>query len=433
MWKKHFINDDIFFVTPDVKWGLGFAGILPKYHIVCAEFDPVIPVVRQQGANIFCLEEAGIDIKHLRNSGKLLETQQVLDYIKSNSKETPKIMYFKPSLILDMLVKQYDFIAVSNDSSLNELFEDKVQFSQIAQKRLPDYLMPQATGVLGEFLYIKLAEKFGPVFVIQFGHGWAGKTTFFIKEESDFIKLCKQFPFTKVKVSGYIEGFSVLNNCCIYQDRIYVSSAAVQIDGISQLSDNPAVTCGRQWPVKFLDKTQKETVKNISFTVGNLMKEAGFKGFFGIDFLVDEKTGQVYLSEVNARMTASAAFFTLLQIGTDTIPFLAYHLAEFLGKVLPEDAVKEDITGSQIILRKPYGLSAWKDKSFGVSKIENDKSVILREDYYPQKLSRNEYIFIGKKSTSESNYEFARIEIKDEVLAVPKKLLPRLEKLFTLF
>jgi len=422
-WKKNFEAEDIFFITPDVKRGLAFAGVLPNYHIICSDSDPIIPIVRKQGANIFSLEEQDIDISEIRNSAKLLEHPIVLDYIKKNAKFVPKIMYFKPSLKLDILIKQNGFIAIGNSAKLNELFEDKISFYKLAQRDLSQYLMQAQVGVFGELNYNQLVEKLGTVFVIQFGHGWAGRTTFFIKDEREFNDLKEKFAFTTVKADRFVKGFTVLNNCCIYEGKIFVSLPAIQIDKVAQLSDKPTVTCGRQWPVKFIGTRQIETIRSISESVGILMYKNGFRGFFGIDFLVEEATGKIYLSEVNPRLTASSAFFTLLEDNFGNVPLLAYHLADFLGKKLSINKETSSIVGSQIILRKPYDPDNWQNKQFGVFKNQGGKKVFVGENYYPAKLQKNECIFMARKiKEKHADDEFARIETKSESLDKPGRV-----------
>lgn len=423
-WKKYFSDDNIFFVTPDVKRGLGFTGILSQYHIICTDLDPIIPALRIQGAKIFCLEEEGsVDVSEMRNSGKLLENLRVLEYIKNNSKGAPKVMYFKPSLKIDSLVKLHGFTPIGNNTALNELFEDKVSFAQIAKNIFPDYLLPSISGILGELNYPDLYGKLSSPLVLQFGHGWAGKTTFFINGEEEFEILSQKFPYTKVKISKFIEGFTVLNNCCLYQGQIYISSPAVQIDGIEELGSKPGATCGRQWPAKFITNAQVSQIEVISRNLGKLMNEKGFRGFLGIDFLIEEKTGKIYLSEVNARMTASAAFYTLLEIGSGSIPLLAYHMAEFLGKSI-KDKFEENnnLVGSQVIMRSGRSLTNVDSHLFGVFKYENNRTKFIRDEYYPNKLRDGEYIFMGKRlKEGNSTDEFARIETKYEILEKPRK------------
>jgi len=433
-WRKKFSNSSIFYITPDVKRGIGLERILPSYHIICSFLDPIVPTLRKQGANIFCLEEVGNhEFLRINNSGKLLEHPLVLRYIKKHAVNTPYIAYFKPSLKLDILIGKKGFIPAGNTSGVNEQFENKINFISLVKKYFPQSAIPSVVGVLGSLSFKNLAKKLGIPFVIQFGHGWAGKTTFFICNEKEFIDLAKKFRNTNVKVSRRINGFTVLNNCCIYRESVYLSPPAIQISGIKELHHNPGITCGRQWPAKFIDYKQTKLINSISRMLGKIMGECGFRGFFGLDFLVEQKSGRIYLSEVNARFTASTPFFTYLEQSIDIVPLLAYHFGEFMHKVLPvQYESPEGIVGSQIILRsacfEPL-ISSYP--GFGVYKIIDSSPKLIKNDYHPGELSDREYVFIGRltRKYGTSNEEIARIEMRDEVLETPLKLKPWLKNL----
>jgi hypothetical protein len=292
-WKVKLEKETIFFITPDIKRGLGLEGILPNFHLICSYSDPLIEPLKENGTNVFCLEGIiGEDARNINNSGKLLQNSHVLNYIRQHAKGTPYIAFFKPSVKLDILIKDLGFLAMGNSADKNEMFENKVNLNRAMQGIIPDYQIPSVTGKM-EFLdYSDIKNKIGGELVVQFGHGWAGKTTFFVFRKEDFIKLQKKFGQTIVRVSKYIEGITLLNNCCIYQENIFVSPPALQISGLPELCDNPSVTCGRQWPNGFLSTSQTEKVGFISRELGKVMQKSGYRGIFGIDFLIEYKTGK---------------------------------------------------------------------------------------------------------------------------------------------
>lgn len=425
-WRYKFSRDNIFFVTPDVKRGIGVEHLLPNYHIICSYINPLIPILRKQGARIFCLEEkAGKGKDLINNSGKLLEHPLVNKYIKEYAKTTPYIMYFKPSLKLDLLIRKLNYRPIGNNADLNEEFENKIKFYHVTEKYLPKVTIPSIVGILGKLNYKDLSSKLGLPLVIQFGHGWAGKTTFFIDNEKEFHGLSRQFSQTNVKVSRKITGITILNNCCIYNDYIFVSPAAIQLSGIRQLSSRPGVTCGRQWPAGFIEERQTKEILNISKKIGKIMQEKGFRGFFGLDFIIENSTGKIYLSEANARLTASTPFFTRLELGLEKIPLLAYHLAAFTNRILPQAGfVGPEISGSQVLFRETKYIPMVPDEAdFGVFMTENDKVTLVNNEYYPENLHPNEFIFIRNNSERFTNdQEIARIETKQEILDQPGKL-----------
>lgn len=431
-WIDKLSGKSLFFISPDVKRAIGLEGILENYHILCAYNDPLIPILRHQGAKIFCLEEVTPGMQ-VNNSGKLLEQNPVLDYIRKHSENIPAIIYFKPSLKLDLLIRKYGFIPVGNPAQTNEEFENKVQFYISAQKIIPEYLIPSTIDTMGNLDYKTLVKKHTERFVIQFGHGWAGKTTYFISGPDQLHNLIRKYPDTMVKISKEIQGITILNNCCNYNKKNFISDPAVQISNVPFLSVNPAVTCGRQWPVDFLKKKQIDLIKNISGKIGQLLTGKGFQGIYGLDFLVEQTTGRVYLSEINARMTASIPFFTKLELGQNICPLLAFHISSFLSVTMPDNKSVEPIAGSQIILRRVYnGSPAEKLMPFGIYLTE-DFTASGRTEYYPQKLKRGEFIFIKradcrKKDTGE---EVMRIETLDKIFVPPQELSPWLVQLFT--
>lgn len=427
--------ESIFFVSPDVKRGMGLEDVLPNYHIVCSFGDPLIPILRKQGAKIFCLEEiTGSKNCEVNNTGRLLEHPLVLDYINKNSIGKPNIAYFKPSVKIDLLLLKYGWRSVGNNASLNEQFENKVTFYKSIMQQMPEYALATVFGKLGEMNYEELSKQLDKKMVIQFGHGWAGKTTYFINNNQDFLTVAGKFPQTLVKISKHISDcFTVLNNCCLYDHRIFVSPPAIQINNIPKLYPKPGVTCGRQWPVKFLDQKQVAQILWISQEVGRWMDKDGFRGFFGLDFLVEKASGRIYLSENNARLTASSSFYTRLEKGLGRIPLFVYHLASFFGKTIPVDAdLSDQVIGSQITIRQTSGKPlVSKLGGFGVYRIQKGKPLLLGRDYYPEKLKEDEFIFMkrNKRETGSEDEEIGRIEVKREVLADITKVQPWLSNL----
>lgn len=430
-WSSLFEKENIFFVTPEISRAIYFDSLIPNYSIVCSYFDPIIPILRKQGNKIFCLQEKMEDnYIPIENTGKLLENPLVLEHIGNTSKVTPSIFYFKPSIKIDLLLKQLGFNRIGNQNELNEEFENKIAAYHLFGKHFPEANIEGEINIIGNLDFQTVVKKYSLPFVLQFSHGWAGKTTYFIINEKQLQSLQNKFPQTKVKLTRYIKGFTVLNNCCLFQQSFLVSPPAIQINGINDLCTNPAVTCGRQWPVQFLSKSQTDVINGISHKVGKIMHGVGYAGFFGIDFLIEEETGKIYISEINARLTASSSFYTRLEMGVGIIPLVIYHMAGFLGlplnKLTPNN---EDIVGSQISLRKLSSLKSFESSTFGVFE-ENNGIRKIDSAYYPERLEGKQFIYIknhpGKMSL---NAELARIETRQKVLKDTNQLADWMTKI----
>jgi len=386
------IKEPIFYVTNDVAKGIGLEDLLPNYHIVCLDDQPLVDYLSKAGVKVFCLERTLKERnKIFRSTSKVIDHPLVLDYIKGESAgETPQILFFKPSLKVDLVCQRNHFKKIGNSVELNRMFEDKVLFYETClEEELP---VPSGeVGELGKMGFIKLVEKYNLPLVVQFGRGWAGSTTYFIKTEKEFSDLQGQFAHQKVKITEFIAGKTILNNICLYGKKILVSPPAEQIKAVKDFTAKAGATCGRQWPA-VLDDFSRLKIETITRKVGLLMQKKGYQGYFGLDFLVAQKTGRVYLSENNARLTASVPFFTKLELASGRRPLLVYHLAAFMAKEipLPSSSVKE-LVGSEVVARNNLAHKVRVNGKVtpGTYEIRKGKLLLKRKDYYPRGLKND--------------------------------------------
>ena len=142
-WINKFRDYPIFFISPDIKRGLGLERILPDFHLICSYPDPLIPVLREDNARIFCLSEKSAENRKIPdNSSHILENNLVQKYIKNKSVSNPCISFFKPSIKLDYLLKKFKFTPLVNSFQKNEKFENKIKFSRDFSAVIPQFIMP---------------------------------------------------------------------------------------------------------------------------------------------------------------------------------------------------------------------------------------------------------------------------------------------------
>ncbi|MDP3954859.1 MAG: hypothetical protein Q8Q15_00660 [bacterium] len=390
------MNEPIFYVSPDLSRAIGLETELENYHIICLDDSQLVDLLMARGMKVFSLERAlGRKNQVIRSTGEILAHPLVQTYIEKESLgERPNLLFFKPSKKIENVARQKSYFLLGNPSSLNEKFEDKISFYNLCREY--DLPVPEGEIVsLPDARYVDLKEKYGPNFVFQFGHGWAGNTTYFVKDKEGFTNLLRNCPVVKARVTRFVKGETYLNNVCVTRDKIYISPSAIQITAPDGFTKNPGGTCGRQWPAR-LNTRSKNQIEEYSRKVGMMMREAGYRGFFGLDFLLEEETGKVYLSENNARLTASVPMFTKLQLKARQTPLLLRHILEFLGDEQPTDTENDDeISGSEIIIRNntstpvrvtksfPAGIYTFKEKlhkvrdGYSLSDIESDDEFLM--------------------------------------------------------
>ncbi len=346
------LDEPVFYITNDVGRGIGLESVLPNYHIVCLDDHPLVDILEAAGASVFCLERV---LKQrnalLRNAALILDQPAVLSFIKEKSAgKRPNILFFKPQKKIEVLARRYGFNLLGNPVEINRLFEDKVAFFELCQRK-GIRVLDGEINLLTDCQYEKLVDRFGEPIAIQFGRGWAGNTTFFVGSGQELEDLKSRFGSLKVKTSRFIEGITVLNNAVIFEDRTFLSRPALQVRADGQLTATQGGTGGRQWPAPLLP-AQEEMITEITQEVGKLMIQKGYRGFFGLDFLVDQQDGSVYLSENNARLTASVPFYTKMELREKAFPLLGYHLLAFMETAgRPEEYLAPLVKGSEIVIR----------------------------------------------------------------------------------
>lgn len=440
------VKEPIFYVTPDPSRAVGLEKVLPCYHIVCLDDSPLVDLLIAKGVKAFSLE-AKIGKKNiiLRNTGEILAHPLVQEYIEKNAGNLkPNILFFKPSKKIETICREKGYRALGNSPELNQRFEDKVSFYRLCQSwNLPH--PPGEIKILKKCHYQDLSSRYGRKLVIQFGHGWAGNTTYFVRGESDFIKLQAKFPEREVRITRFIKGRTILNNACVTGEKIFISPPALQITALKGFTQNPGGTCGRQWPAR-LEKKIRDKIEEYSQIIGEKMRDSGYRGYFGLDFLVEEGTDKVYISENNARLTASVPLYTKMELKARQTPLLLYHILEYMKKVYPQDdSQEEEMIGAELIIRNNTTASVKVRRDFppGIYSYKHQHLTFLREGYSLEDIVEKGEFFIlaasgGRIITPEN--EIARLDSLEEILdekgqvktfakrallGVKKELMPR--------
>ncbi len=322
---------------------------LKNFHLIYASKNKNLKNIKNP---YFCLEEQGIKLSE-KNSGKLLSSPKVIEYIRQTSTVNHLqvvIIPFKPSAKIEYICQQFNWINAAVSSKLNRFLEDKNQFSTFCQKhKLP--IIPSSLDSFNQQNFLKNQQKFSQKLVIQSHFGWAGNSTFSADNWDD---IQNSFPKdTRVKFSPFISGYSLTNNCCLTKKGLVQSQPALQLTGIKPLTQNPFATVGRQWPSMSPPKVTHQLSK-VTLKFAKLIKKLGYQGFFGLDFLVDQNY-QVYLLECNPRLTASFAFYTQLELNQGLFPLFLLHLAQFIklssipkSKQIQLKINSANITGTEI-------------------------------------------------------------------------------------
>ena len=194
-------------------------------------------------------------------------------------------------------------------------------------------------------------------FIVQWAHGHTGDGTMLIRTCDELSTLQEKFPERMARLSTFINGLSFTVNAIVAKDKIIMGNVSYQITGLQPFTDNEFSTVGNDWGLakKILNPKDLENIQTIVRDVGIKLQKDGWKGLFGVDFVMDEKSRRIYLIEINARQPASTTFESLLELrerekGVKGITTFEAHLRALLELPIDQNVIEIN-DGAQIIQR----------------------------------------------------------------------------------
>lgn len=167
--------------------------------------------------------------------------------------------------------------------------------------------------------------------------------TFFIREEKNWQDayeiLSKDERYKEIQISPLIEGDSVSMLGCITHLGVLTSNLQLQLIDVPESLHGQLPTgvfLGHDWKFRsWTDQTEK-AAQQIVESIGKYLAQKGFKGIFGIDFVYDTKSNELFPLECNPRFTAALPMYSLMITRLNKIPPIEFfHLMSQLD-------IKED-------------------------------------------------------------------------------------------
>ena len=174
----------------------------------------------------------------------------------------------------------------------------------LSTKKVP--VIPYKTMRGSEIQYTALTQSFREYssFVIQSCHGGGGIGTY-LATSSSFCEIENALsPMQTYIVSPYYTNTVSANTHLFIADRQTVlSPGSIQI---IELHKNQLCYRGGDFPTfRKLSNDVRKEIKHLSFEIANLLREMGYRGVAGVDFIIDDQK-KVYVAEINPRFQASS-------------------------------------------------------------------------------------------------------------------------------
>ncbi len=260
----------------------------------------------------------------------LLEHKEVVDYIKGRGKGG-KLMLLMFDEKTEQLAKNLGLEICFPSAKMRTFLDNKVNTNRIAEKAGVPCVPNVLTRVKSYEHLNEVSRHLGKDLVIQTPFGDSGHTTFFIKNEMEYNKYADEIEKEEeVKVMKRINCKGSAIEACVTRHGTVVAPLMTELVGFTNLTPYKGGWCGNEIYPKAFNETIRKKARAYTQLFGNQLRKEGYKGYFELDFLIDQDTKEIYLGELNPRITGASSITNHAVFALSDMPLFLFHLIEWM-------------------------------------------------------------------------------------------------------
>lgn len=224
----------------------------------------------------------------------------------------------------------YDLILPS--AKLREHLDSKIVTTRLGNEARA-YSVPNTLTKVEDYAGLLAAatkSRLGDDLVVQTPYGDSGKTTFFISSEAEWAKHAKDIVGQDIKVMKRINHRAIAVEAVLTRSGTIVGPFMTELTGYSKLTPYRGGWCGNEMFPETLPPKQRKKAARLVRRLGARLGREGYRGFFEVDVLVDTDTDDVYLGELNPRISGASAITNVTAGAYADVPLFLFHLLEFM-------------------------------------------------------------------------------------------------------
>jgi biotin carboxylase len=260
----------------------------------------------------------------------LLGHKQVIDRIYARG--GGKVLFVMFEAETEELARELGLEVALPPRALREHVDSKIATTQLADEAG----IASAPNVLGRAAsYEELLDRaeragLGRDLVVQTPYGDSGRTTFFVSTREQWDACEDKVVDEELKIMRRIEHLPGTVEACATRHGTLVGPIQTDITGFSELTPYRGGWCGNDVFPGVFDKRTRGAIRTMAARLGDTLYAHGYRGVFCVDFLVETGTGEVYLGEINPRISGASPLTNLLTSKYGGVPLFLFHLLEFM-------------------------------------------------------------------------------------------------------
>ena len=209
--------------------------------------------------------------------------------------------------------------------------------SKIVTTRLGDEAgAPSVPNVLtsvdswGELVRQTTEAGLGTDVVLQTPYGDSGKTTFFLTSEDDWDKYAQDIVGQQQKIMKRINHRAIAVEAVLTRHGTIVGPFMTELTGHPELTPYQGGWCGNEMFPDAISGQRRVKANQLVRRLGDRLAGEGYRGFFEVDVLLDTDADEVYLGELNPRISGASAITNVTAGAYSDIPLFLFHLLEYM-------------------------------------------------------------------------------------------------------
>jgi len=209
--------------------------------------------------------------------------------------------------------------------------------SKLVMTRLADEAgvpsVPHVIGRAGSYDELSaLAQDagLGDDLVVEAAYGDAGSATFFVRGQRDWDQCAGDLVGQEVKVMKRIRNVEVCLEGTVTRHGTVIGPAMTSLVGYPELTPRKGGWCGNDVWREVLPPAQTHAAREMVRKLGDIMSREGYRGYFEVDLLHDLDSDELYLGEVNPRLSGASPMTNLTTEAYADMPLFLFHLLEYM-------------------------------------------------------------------------------------------------------
>ena len=354
----------------------------------------------------------------------LLQHKEVLDFTHALGKN-PAGVFLMFDEETEALARKAGMKVWFPKAKLRSRVDNKIETVRIGNKAgVPS--VPNILSTIDSYEHLrKVSKDLGTDLVLQSAYGDSGHTTFFISSEQDFKRHQSEIVGQgEIKVMKRINCRGSAIEACATKQGTIVGPLMTELVGFPELTPYRGGWCGNEIFSTAFPPKVRQKARKLTFAFGEQLRKEGYRGYFELDFLIDTDTEEMYLGELNPRITGASSMTNHAAFAHADAPLFLFHLLEFSD--VPFELDVHDLNSRW---SDPDNIDSWSQyvmkhtedsvdiitsaPESGIYHMNDDGSIeYSRFDYHRRAVaSENEAFFLRVSGPGDYRYEGADLGI----------------------